>query len=145
MADNPFAGYTVEIPKKYADEVKKFCRTAGAKVTYEFAPFPRQVDFWYFSFLFAIGKNLDIAPEKDTSNITPASILSNNPYRITHIQLSYLAHTRDFEKLANHRGVFDYALNMANAGIPYVLQLLNDPDDKPLWSLLDDIEENLTK
>ena len=144
MSDNPFASYTVEIPKKYAEEVKRFCQSAGRKVTYEYAPFRRQVDFWYFSLLFAINKKLDPSPESDTSNITPASILSNDPHRVTHIQLSFLAQSGDLAMLADHRRVFDYALGMANAGIPYVLQLLNDPDDKPLWSVLDDIEGKLS-
>lgn len=143
MAENPFASYNVEIPKKYADDVKKYCQTAGGKVTLEFAPFRRQVDFWYYSFIVAVNKGLDPIAESDTSNITPASILSNDPHRISHIQLCYLGRGENLTDLANHRGVFDYALAMANAGIPYVLQLLKDPDDKPLWSLLDDTETKL--
>ncbi|WP_144079977.1 hypothetical protein [Haliea salexigens] len=143
MADNPFSSYNVEIPKKYAEDVKKFCKTAGGKATFEYAPFKRQVDFWYFCFLLAVQKELEPAPERDTSNITPASILSGDSYRITHIQLAYLGHNNDLSALADHRGVFDYALNMANAGMPYALQILNDPDDKPLWALLDDVETKL--
>ncbi len=140
MAENPFASYNVEIPKKYAEELKKYCQTAGGKITYEFAPFKRQVDFWYYSFLVAVQKGLEPVSESETSNITPASILSSDAYRISHIQLAFLGHAESLAALADHRGVFDYALGMANAGIPYVLQLLKDPDDKPLWSLLDDTE-----
>lgn len=143
MAENPFASYNVEIPKKYADDVKTFCQSAGAKVTLEYAPFRRQVDFWYYSFIIAVKKGLEPVEESDTSNITPASILSNDPHRITHIQLAFLGRGNSLADLANHRGVFDYALAMANAGIPYVLQLLKDLDDKPLWSLLDDTEAKL--
>lgn len=143
MAENPFASYNVEIPKKYAEDVKKYCQSAGGKVSYEFAPFKRQVDFWYFSFVVAVNKDLEPVTESDTSNITPASILSSDPERISHIQLAYLGSGNSLPDLANHRGVFDYALAMANAGIPYVLQLLKDPDDKPLWSLLDDTETKL--
>ena len=142
MSENPFAGYNVEIPKKYTDEIKKYCQTAGGKVTFEFAPFNRQIDFWYFAFLYSVKKGLEPVTEPDTSNITPASILSSNQYRITHIQLVFLGSTQDIELLANHRKVFDFALHMANAGIPYVLQLLNDQEDRPLWSLLDSVETN---
>jgi len=143
MADNPFASYNVEIPKKYAEDVKKYCQSAGGRVTLEFAPFKRQVDFWYYCFFVAVNRDLEPVSESDTSNITPASILSSDPYRISHIQLAFLGCGKDLDDLANHRGVFDYALAMANAGIPYVLQLLKDPDDKPLWSLLDDTERKL--
>ncbi len=140
MSENPFASFNVEIPKKYSDEVKKFCKTAGSKVSYEFSPFNRQIDFWYYSFIYAVKNNLPNVSDNDTSNITPASILSSDPYRITSIQLAYLAATGDIEKLANHRRVFDYAQEMANSGLPYVLQMLNDPEDRPLWSLLDSME-----
>ena len=145
MAENPFASYTVEIPKKYADDVKKYCQTAGAKVTHEFAPFKRQVDFWYFAFVVAVNRELDPTEESETSNITPGSILSSDPERISHIQLAYLGKGHSLAELANHRAVFDYALSMANSGIPYVLQLLSDPDDRPLWGLLDDTEARLSK
>lgn len=143
MTENPFASYNVEIPKKYSEEIKKYCKTGGGNVTYEFAPFNRQIDFWYFSFIYAVNNNLPCVEEKDTSNITPASILSSDSYRITNIQLAYLAETEDLEKLANHRKVFDYAMCMANSGIPYVLQILNDDDDRPLWCLLDAIENKM--
>jgi hypothetical protein len=143
VSENPFAGYNVEIPKKYSEEIKKFCQTAGGKVTFEFAPFNRQIDFWYFSFLYAVKNNLAPIAEPDTSNITPASILSSNAYRISHIQLLFLGLNQDLKLLANHRKVFDFALQMANAGIPYVLQILNDQEDRPLWSLLDSVEGNI--
>lgn len=140
MSDNPFAAYNIEVPKKYSEDIKKYCKTGGAQVTYEFAPFNRQVDLWYFSFIYAVKKGLEPAIEKDASNITPASILSGDPYRITHIQLAYLAITNSIEELANHRKNFDYALSMANAGFPNVIQMLKDPDDRPLWTVLDEIE-----
>ncbi len=140
MSDNPFASYTIEVPKKYADDIKKFCKTAGGKETYEFTPFARQVDLWYFAFIFAVKKALDPVAEKETSNITAATILSTDNYRISHIQLAYLGATGSIEELASHRKAFDYALTMANAGFPHVLQILKDPDERPLWSVLDEIE-----
>ncbi len=143
MSDNPFAAYDVEIPKKYAADIKKYCQTGGSKETYEFAPFNRQVDLWYFAFLYAVKNNLEPVTEKETSNITPATILSGDSYRIDHIQLAWLAATNSIKELANHRKAFDYALSMANAGFPHVLQLLRDPDDNPLWSILDEIERTV--
>ena len=140
MSDNPFASYTIEVPKKYADHIKKFCKTAGGKETYEFTPFTRQVDLWYFAFIYAVKKELDPVVEKETSNITPATILSTDSYRISHIQLAFLGATGSIDELADHRKAFDYALSMANAGFPHVLQILKDPDERPLWQILDEIE-----
>ncbi len=143
MSENPFASYNVELPRTYSEDIKSLCKTGGGKVTYEFAPFARQIDFWYFAFLHAVKNKLDPAQESDTVNITPASILSNDPYRITHIQIAFLGKFHDLSLLSDHRKVFDYALQMANAGIPYILQILKDTDDRPLWSLLDEIESNI--
>jgi hypothetical protein len=145
MSDNPFASYYIAVPSKYSDDIKKYCRTAGNKVTYEYSPFERQIDFWYFAFLLAVKKGLAPVAESDTTNITPASIFSGDSYRITHIQMVYLGVHQDLSELAAHKKVLDYASDLANAGIPYVLQLLNDPEDLPLWSLLEQIEANISR
>jgi hypothetical protein len=140
MSDNPFASYDIEVPKKYADDIKRFCKTAGGEDTYEFPPFTRQVDLWYFAFIYAVKKELDPAVDKEKSNITPATILSIDNYRISHILLAYLGATGAIEELANYRKAFDYDFFMANAGFPHVLQILKDPDKRPLWSILGEIE-----
>lgn len=139
MSDNPFASYQVEVPKKYSDQIKSYCKTGGGKVSYEFAPFERQVDFWYFAFLYAVNKQLNPDETGERSNITPASIFTSDPYRISHIQLAYLAEFENIELLSNYKKVMGYANNMACAGTPYLLQLLGDEDDRPLWALLDEI------
>lgn len=139
---NPFANYQIAIPKKYSDEVKKFCRQASNDMTEEYTPFNRQVDFWYFAFLYALKEKLlpEAIPGNDMSNITAASILNN--FHVIHIQMAYLATCLDIEKLDEPREIFTYVSNLANAGIPYVLQILKDSEEgKPLFNILDTIEE----
>ena len=141
MAENPFASFNVEIPKEYHEEVKKFCQTGGAGVNYEFAPFPRMVDFWYFCFMVAVKEGYEPkASGSGSVNITAASILSSDEYRIPHIQMAFLAYCEDHEQLLDHRKVFDFASKKANAAMPYVLTMLKDKDDHPIWSLLDYVE-----
>lgn len=140
MHDNPFASYNVTIPRRYADDVKKFTQTSGSRVTEMFAPFKRQVDFWYLAFIYAVHKSLKPESIDDSSNITPASILSTDPYRIIHIQLAFLGEFLDIDKLSDSKKVFDYAIQMANAGIPYILQMLKDQDARPLENILDFLE-----
>ena len=142
MAENPFASYNVEIAKEYHEEMKKFCQTGGAGVNYEFAPFHRMVDFWYFCFMVAIKEDYEPKDLNSGSvNITPASILSSNPTRILHIQMSFLADKGNIESMLDHRKVFDFANMKANAAMNHVLTMLNDKDDSPLWMLLDYVEE----
>lgn len=139
---NPFASYQIGIPKKFSDEVKKFCKQGGNDMGGEYAPFNRQVDFWYFAFLYALQEKLtpEAIPSGEMTNITAASILSN--FHIIHIQMAYLATCLDIEKLDEPREMFTYVSNLANAGIPYVLQILKDSEEgKPLFNILDTIEE----
>ena len=141
MPENPFASYNVEVSSEYHEEVKKFCQR-GTSVNYEYAPFQRMVDFWYFCFIAAVKEGYE--PEDLGSrfvNITPASILSTNPYRISHIQMAFLAHSDNVEEMLEHKKVFDFANKKANAAMPHVLTLLNDKDDTPLRMLLDYVEK----
>lgn len=138
---NPFESYQIAIPSKYSEKVKQFCKQSNSTTTPEYAPFNRQVDFWYFAFLYAVKENLPPDHITDTSNITAASILDD--YHINHIQMAYLAKNLDIEKLIDSRAIFNYASDMAYAGIPHVIQLLMDDDEKPLDNLFFYLEQKL--
>lgn len=140
MDMNPFADYTLDIPNKFRSSVLEYSQSSGSKGGLEFSPFQRQVDFWYTAFLLGIKMELEPAPESDTYNATPGTIFSRDPYRIYHMQIAYLGRHGSLESLADTRKVFDYCLGIANAAMPYLIQKLSDPDDRPLWSLLDELE-----
>ncbi len=141
MSSNPFASFEIRLPTKYQESVKKYCRTSN-KETPELAPFERQVDFWFMAFLIAVNKQLDPVKELETYNATAAHILDHK--RISFMQLVVLGITEEFEILADHRAVFNYCSELANAGMPYLIQILSDPDDRPLWAILTELE-SLTK
>lgn len=140
---NPFSNYQIAIPKQYSEEVKKFCKQSEPRAQGEFTPFNRQVDLWYFAFIYAVKTNIKLQhfSTNDVSNITAASILED--YHVKHMQMVYLADNQDIEKLDEAREMFNYVSALANAGIPHVLQILNDIEEgKPLYNLLDTIEEH---
>ncbi|KUJ82960.1 hypothetical protein AWR36_010480 [Microbulbifer flavimaris] len=140
MSSNPFASFNLEIPKKYRDSVLSFSQTSGTKASAEYAPFKRQVDFWYLAFLIGIAKELDPEDEADTYNAISGTIFGSDPHRIAHMQIAYLGRTGSVEGLAEHRKVFDFCLGVANAAMPVLLAILSEPDERPLWSLLDELE-----
>ena len=144
MIANPFASYNVEIPNKYREAVISYSRTGGNKSTPEYAPFRRQVDFWYIAFLIGVSKGLDPEPDTETYNATPATIFSGDHYRINHLLLAYLGKTENLDSLSDYKAVFDYCLGIANAGMPYLIQIMDDPDERPLWSLFDELEKLVT-
>lgn len=142
MSTNPFASFEIRLPSKYQESIKKYCRTGSNKESPEFAPFERQVDFWFMSFLIAVNKQLERKKEQETYNATGAHIL--DPKRISIMQIVVLGITEKFEILVDHREVFNYCSELANAGIPHLIQVLNDPEDRPLWAILGELEK-LTK
>jgi hypothetical protein len=141
MSANPFASFEIRIPIKYQESVKKYCRT-GNRETPESAPFERQVDFWFMAFLIAVNKQFEPVKEQDTYNATAAHILDSK--QVNFMQLVVLGITEKFEILADDRTVFNYCLELANAGIPHLIQVLSDADDRPLWAILSEVE-SLTK
>lgn len=139
---NPFASYQIAVPKKYSDLIKQYCKQSNSQDNMAFTPFNRQVDFWYFSFLYASKHELDLQyyASNDLTNITAASILSN--HHIIHMQMAYLAKCSDIDDLDNSKTIFDHISQLAYAGIPHVLNILKDRDnDTPLFNILDAIEE----
>lgn len=143
MTDNPFAGFDIRVPTQYHEGVKKFCQKSNSGVSVEFAPFDRQVDFWFAALAYAASQGLDPEPAAETTKIIEGSILSSDPHRITLIQLIYLSITDSMEGLANPRGVINFVSELANAGVPRLLQILDSKDDKPLYSLLDVYEDGI--
>lgn len=138
---NPFATFNLEIPNMYRDSVLKFTQTSGQARSEEIAPFRRQVDFWYISFLIGMVRDLDPEEEKNTYNATAGTIFNTDPYRIHHMQLAYLGRTKNLKFLADSRKVFDFCLGIANAGMPHLISLLSELDERPLWSLFDELEK----
>lgn len=86
---NPFINYSITIPSAYSESVKNFCKQSNPKQLGTYVPFDRQVDFWYFSFLYAVRENLDPdhISSSSTQNIIQGSILSDD--QVQQMQMAY--------------------------------------------------------
>lgn len=141
---NPFTNYSITIPSAYSESIKNFCNQSNPKQLGTYVPFNRQVDFWYFSFLYAVKENLE--PEHISSsltqNITQGSILTDEQVHL--MQMVYLANTLDIDSLKDSRTIFNYVSDMAFAGMTHVIALLKDEDEEtPLDGLFTYIESRL--
>lgn len=144
--ENIFANYNIHMPSAFQDRIKRFCGTgAQNKESIEYVPFERQVDLWFFSLIYAVNQGLPPAPSSDTYNATSAAILSTDGYRPHLMQLIAVAHYQDVEVLTDSRKVFDLCLGLANAGIAYVLDILEGLEQPPLWSVFEKTEDMLPK
>lgn len=141
--NNPFSMYEIRMPSAYKDKIDKFTKTSGRKNGPLLSPFSRQVDLWFTAFLYAVSSELEPVEETDTYAVVKASILSQDSHRVPTIQIVALGYEKDPTILADSKRVFDLASKLVYAGLPYVINILDDPDeDKPLWALLSLYEEH---
>ncbi|MDH0057074.1 hypothetical protein [Stutzerimonas stutzeri] len=140
--DNPFANFTIHIPTAYQERIKRFCSTgSGMKESPEYVPFERQVDLWFMALVLAVNTGQQPTSCKDNYNATSAAILSNDSYRSLLMQMIAISHYEDVGVLSDPRKVFDLCVAYANAGMPYLLDVLESDDTSPIWSLLEKVEE----
>lgn len=139
--DNPFANYSIHMPAVFQERIKRFCSTGtGIKESPEYVPFERQVDLWFMSLMLAVQKGIAPESHKDTYNATSAGILSTDSYRTLLMQMIAVSHYQDVEVLTDPRKIFDLCMSYANAGMPYLLDILESVETAPIWSLLDSLE-----
>jgi hypothetical protein len=138
--DNNFANYQISMPAIFQDKIKKYCRTGGTDGDAFNSPFKRQVDFWFTAMCIAFKEGLDREPSNDTYSATFAGILSNDSYRIHLMYLIALSDSGDAAILADTKKVFDICCEYANVGIPYLIAILDEQEQKPIWNIYDYLE-----
>lgn len=139
--ENVFAPYQIDMPKVYQEKIKNYVATAGKNQSRENCPFDRQIDFWFMALCIAFNKGLSVVKEKETYNAIDAEILSRNTYRITQIQMIAIAVSSDINILLEPRKMLDICIGLANAGIPLLLNILEDTEATPLWNVYYELEE----
>jgi hypothetical protein len=138
--DNIFAPYPIVMPSKYQDKIKTYSETGTQNQSRENSPFNRQIDFWFMALCLAFNKNITPVPEKDTYAPITGEILSRNPHRIAQMQMIAIAEKGTVDVLNNPKDILDCCVELANAGIPYLLSLLDDTDATPLQNIFDELE-----
>ena len=139
--DNIFAQYQITMPSRYQNEIKNYVSTGTRSQSRENAPFNRQIDFWYMALCLAFNKGLTPIKEKDTYNAITAEILSRNSFRPVQMQMIALSMINDKAILNTPKEMLDICINLANAGVPLLLSILNDPDATPLQNIFDELED----
>jgi hypothetical protein len=138
--DNIFAQYSILMPLGFQDKVKGFVSTGSIGGSRENTPFDRQVDFWFMAVCLAFRKKLPPVKASKTYNATTAEILSRDPHRVIQLQMIALSISGDEEVLLKPKEMFDICSNLANAGIPYLIAILSDTEELPLWNLYTELE-----
>jgi hypothetical protein len=140
---NPFQNLELEIPEAYRRDVEQFCQTqpgGGAKPSPDDSPFERYIDMWFLAICIGARRGKPVEVKKSHKFMT-GEILSRDPYRIELLELLAISHTKDPWILEKPPRIIDLANQLAAAGLPEVIDMLQDGNAKPIWNLTDHIVE----
>lgn len=142
--DNPFGNMQIISPIVQREDYDHYCQTGqGAKA--DKTPFPRKVDLWFAGLAVAARKNLkpiDLK-KKETVSIISGSIFNTDGWQAQAVMLIAIAVEGNLEVVLNPRRMMDIANGLAAAGIPYIVKMLNEGVESPIWNLSEAFEKLL--
>ncbi len=138
---NPFQTIDINVPVEFHEAFTRYSqRSADARI--DQSPFPRMVDLWFLSV--CVAARLDLKPvdtaKRDTTKIIDGSIFSSDPWRIHILMLIAIGKTGDTQIVSAPRKMMALASGLAVAGLPKVIEMLQDGDEDPILNLSDAIE-----
>lgn len=141
---NPFQGIDVNVPVGFHGAFERYCQR-GADVVIDQSPFPRMVDLWFLSVCVAarMGLNPADTTKDETRKIIDGSIFGSDPWRVHTLMLVAIGTTGDVQIVCEPRKMMALANGLAVAGLPTVIDMLQDGDAEPIWNLSDGIEKVL--
>ncbi len=134
---NPFQAFEIRVPKELHKYLDTYSKTGGGAST-DHAPFPRMIDFWFLSVCLASRYGLargSVGPTDESVKIIDGTIFTGDPWRITVLMLIAISATQDGNVVTQPRKVIDLANELAIAGIPRVVNMLETGDSDPIWNL----------
>lgn len=149
MADryfNPFQAIDINVPVSLHEAFTKYCQTGGNPIIDQ-SPFPRMVDLWFLSVCVAarLGMEPVDGSKFESRKIIDGSIFGSDPWRVHILMLIAIGKTGDVQIVSEPRKMMSLASNLALAGLPKVIEMLQEGDAEPIWNLSDSIEGLLRK
>lgn len=149
MADryfNPFQAIDINVPVEFHEAFTRYCQR-GADAVIDQSPFPRMVDLWFLSVCLAARLGLEPAniAKYNTRKIIDGSIFGSDPWRVHMLMLIAIGQSDDVHIVSEPRKVITLANGLAVAGLPKVLEMLQDGDAEPIWNLSDEIDSLLRR
>lgn len=141
---NPFQSIDLNLPVEFHERFQRYCKR-GAGSAIDQSPFPRMIDLWFLALCVAVRLGLDPIERTDakTWKMIDGTIFSTDPWRIHALMLIAVGFTRDVSVVAEPRKVMALANGLAVAGLPRVLDMLQDGDSEPIWNLSEAIDSLL--
>lgn len=149
MADryfNPFQAIDINVPVEFHEALTGYSQSGGSTSIDE-SPFPRMIDFWFLALCVAAREKLkprNFGKDK-TKKIIGGSIFGNDPWRVHVLMLIAIGTTGDTQIVSEPIRMIAVANELAIAGLPRVIDMLNDGSAEPIWNLSDALDTLLRK
>lgn len=143
---NPFASTQILYPEEQRDYYQAYAQSTGVSHV-DRSPFPRMVDLWWAGLLLAVRSGLppvDLADRK-MIHMIDGPILDRDSWRVQFIMLVSLNLTNDIEIVTRPTEMMNIANSLAAAGLPSVVEMLQDGDQLPIWNLSEALEKMLVE
>ena len=141
---NHFAGINLVYPIEQREYYETYC-ASNPNSTTDRKPFPRMVDFWFAGMSLAAGKGMkpvDLSGQR-TSNFITGAIFDRDSWRVQAVMLAAIAVSGKVEVADEPNRMMAIANGLAAAGIPHVVEMLEDGDQEPIWNLSDSLADIL--
>ena len=134
---NPFVNIELKIPSQYFEDFEKytgrFKDEDGVAKDIDRSPFERYFDFWWTAIAVGVAEGR-ISNTNHWRKIVTGVVLSQDPWRITHLQLLAIAHTGRAEIITKPGEVIDIANDYAATGVPILVDILLKKSE-PIWDV----------
>lgn len=138
---NPFVNAEVNAPTEFQEYFRRYSQTTGASTVgeYDRKPFPRMVDFWFLAI--AVAVKLGLRPVKldgrDTYKAIEGAAIVSPEWRVHALKLIAIGETKDPEVIKDPRRMMEIANGLAFAGMPHLIEILEDHPDDEVFGLSD--------
>lgn|SRR5690606_14276534 len=141
---NPFVGIDLLAPIRQRQAYDRYCQTGGSSVI-DSCPFPRMVDLWFAGICLAARQGLrpiDLTKE-ETFKFHDGSVFESDSWRVQALMLIAIAVAGRVDIVNEPRRIISLANGLAAAGVPVVVEMIENGNQPPIWNLSDNIMELL--
>jgi hypothetical protein len=134
---NPYVNLELKIPSQYSEDFKKytsrFKSEDGSTKNIDGSPFDRYVDFWWAAIEAGVCEGR-VSNIDDSEKFVTGVVLSQDPWRITHLELLAIAHAGSPDVISRPSEVIEIANGYAATGVPILVELLLKKSE-PIWDV----------
>ncbi|RVD31760.1 hypothetical protein [Mesorhizobium sp. M4B.F.Ca.ET.017.02.2.1] len=138
---NPFLNAEINAPNEFQEFFQRYSQSTGASSVDELdrKPFPRMVDFWFLAIGVAVKKKLKAVDLTGMATYKAAegAAVSSPEWRIHALKLIAIGETGDPTIVTDGRAMMRIANSLAFAGMPHLVEILEEHLDDEAFGLCD--------